>query len=174
MVYNPICAVVAPHYQHLFRKKLGMSATFVLRPQDMLDRDAVFNDDFEKFGRRPVDIDRTKAINLGWTPDQEVGIVPLPVEPEWRQSIEEKRSGMFNLGGTTLEMSPTHYVAIEGTRKHAIKIYKKTHILILASFTLSFNSSFLTKNALLPALLQHTKAYPFFVASFIKAFKDAP
>ena len=56
----------------------------------------------------------------------------------------------------------------------SLKLLKLKHSCGRTDFTLEFNSSFLTKKALLPLELVPTKLYPLDNPNLYRAFSDAP
>lgn len=127
------CAVVNPKYQHLFGKKLSLSATFICRPNNVMDIRAVFNDDVDKFGKKVVDIDELTARALGWICEKEGLIIPLPTTPEFLTSIKEKRPFQTNINGVKFNIHPPHFAAID-TLVNYILPMGKTHPLLLTTF----------------------------------------
>lgn len=127
------CAVVNPKYQHLFGKKLSLSATFICRPDNVMDIRAVFNDDVDKFGKKVVDIDELTARELGWICEKEGLIIPLPTTPEFLTSIKEKRPFQTNINGVKFNIHPPHFAAID-TLVNYILPMGKTHPLLLTTF----------------------------------------
>lgn len=127
------CAVINPKYQHLFGKKLGLSATHICRPDNVTNPIAVFNDDIDKFGKRIVDIDELTARSLGWICEKEGLIIPLPTTPEFLISIKEKRPFQTTIGGESFQIHPPHFAAFD-TLVNKIVPLGKTHILVLTTF----------------------------------------
>ena len=127
------CAVVNPKYQHLFGKKLSLSATHICRPDNVMDIRAVFNDDIDKFGERIVDIDELTARGLGWICEKEGLIIPLPTTPEFLESVKEKRPFQTSIRGEKFNIHPPHFAAID-TLVNYILPMGKTHPLILTTF----------------------------------------
>jgi hypothetical protein len=127
------CAVVNPKYQHLFGKKLSLSATHICRPNNVIDIRAVFNDDVDKFGKRIVDIDELTARGLGWICEKEGLIIPLPTTPEFLESVKEKRPFQTTIKGEKFNIHPPHFAAIDTLRKYILPM-DKTHPLILTTF----------------------------------------
>lgn len=127
------CAVVNPKYQHLFGKKLSLSATHICRPDNVMDIRAVFNDDVDKFGERIVDIDELTARGLGWICEKEGLIIPLPTTPEFLESVKEKRPFQTTIAGEKFDIHPPHFAAFDTLVNYILPI-GKTHPLILTTF----------------------------------------
>lgn len=126
------CAVVNPIFRHLFGKKLGVSATHICRGRET-SREACYNDDIEKFGKRVVNIDEIKARNLGWICEKECMIIPIPNEDRFMQSLEEKRPFELTIGQNIHRVYVPQYIAIDSLRKYILP-QNKSHILILSAF----------------------------------------
>ena len=134
VVTSSDCAVINPKFNHLFGKKLGLSATHIVRDPDICnDPTAVFNDDLEKFGKRVVDIDEITARSLGWISDKKGMIIPLPSSPEFLQSVEEKRPLEVTLDDESITIHPQYFVAVEGLVKYILP-QNKSHILLLSTY----------------------------------------
>ena len=127
------CAVVNPKYQHLFGKKLSLSATHICRPDNVTDLRAVFNDDVDKFGKRIVDIDELTARALGWICEKQGLIIPLPTTPEFLESVKEKRPFQMNIRGEKFNIHPPHFAAIDALINYILPM-GSTHPLILTTF----------------------------------------
>jgi len=127
------CAVVNSKYQHLFGKKLSLSATHICRPDNVTDLRAVFNDDVDKFGKRIVDIDELSARGLGWICEKEGLIIPLPTTPEFLESVKEKRPFQTTIAGEKFDIHPPHFAAFDTLVNYILPI-GKTHPLILTTF----------------------------------------
>lgn len=128
------CAVINPRFDKLFGKKLGLSATHIVRdPEICNDLSAVFNDDEDKFGPRIVDIDEITARSLGWISDKQGVIIPLPATPEFLQSVEEKRPLQVTIDDESITIHPQYFVAVEGLVKYILP-QNKTHILLLSTY----------------------------------------
>lgn len=126
------CAVVNPIFNHLFGKKLGLSATPIDRGGET-SINASYNDDLDKFGPRIVDICGIKARSFGWICEKEVLINPVPRNHDFITSIKEKRPFELTLGKKTHSIHPSQFIVLENLRKYILP-QGKTHILILASF----------------------------------------
>lgn len=133
MVDSSDCAVVNPKYQHLFGKKLSLSATHICRPDNVTDIKAVFNDDVDKFGKRVADIDELTARGLGWICEKEGLIIPLPTTPEFLESVKEKRPFQTSIRGEKFNIHPPHFAAIDTLINYILPM-GKTHPLILTTF----------------------------------------
>ena len=134
IVTSSECAVVNPKFDNLFGRKLGLSATHIMRDSEICsDLSAVFNDDIEKFGPRVVDIDELTARKLGWISDKQGMIIPLPTFPEFIQSIEEKRPLELTVKDESVTIAPQFYVAVEALIKYILP-QNKTHVLLLTPF----------------------------------------
>lgn len=133
VVNSSECAVVNPKYQHLFGKKLSLSATHICRPDKVTDLKAVFNDDIDKFGKRVADIDELTARSLGWISEKEGLVIPLPTTPEFLDSVKEKRPFQTTISGETFDIHPPHFAAISTLVDYILPL-DKTHPLILTTF----------------------------------------
>ena len=128
------CAVVNPIYQHLFGKKLSLSATHICRDLDKHgdDDSIVFNDDVDKFGERVVDINEIEAREMSWICEKDGLIIPLPTAPEFITSVEDKRPFELELGSETFRIHAVEYVGAVAVQKYLAG--RRSHILILVSF----------------------------------------
>lgn len=134
VVTSSECAVVNPRFENLFGKKLGLSATHIVRDPELCnDPSAVFNDDEDKFGPRIVDIDEITARSLGWISEKQGVIIPLPATPEFLQSVEEKRPLQVTIEDESITIHPQYFVAVEGLVKYILP-QNKTHILLLSTY----------------------------------------
>ena len=127
------CAVVNPKYQHLFGKKLSLSATHICRPDNVTDLRAVFNDDIDKFGKPIVDIDELTARALGWICEKQGLIIPLPTTPEFLESVKEKRPFQMSIRGEKFNIHPPQFAAIDTLINYILPM-GSTHPLILTTF----------------------------------------
>lgn len=130
MIQSSKCAVLQEQYDDLFGKKLGLSATHIERPNNCTDRNAVFNDDIEKFGPKVCRIDEIKAREMGWICDKEALIVPILETPDYLTSVKENRPLSLTLKGKTINIDPRFFPAISALINQVIPS-GKTHSLFL-------------------------------------------
>jgi superfamily II DNA or RNA helicase len=131
MVTSSSCAIINPKFDHLFGKKLGLSATHInrddVRVEDPL---AVFNDDVEKFGKRVVQVTEMQAREWEWICDKQGVLIPIPTEGVFEDAIEQNAAFELDLYGKTEKFNPVTFVGVEG-----IKLLSYNNkILVLASF----------------------------------------
>jgi len=132
MVTSSQCAVVNPANDSLFGKKLGVTATRICRGHERSPL-ACYNDDQDKFGKNIVRIDEIKARKIGWICEKECMIIPVPVQPELLESLEQKRPLQLTLGNQIHNIHVPQYTAIEALRKYILP-QNKSHILIMSAF----------------------------------------
>ena len=135
----PYCAIVNPKYRSLFGKTINLTGTPVDRANSKdkngnqcLIKEAVFNDDVEKFGIRAVTIGEIEARKYGFICDTECLIASMPATEEWLKSIKERRPIVledFDINNIPIEIQAE---LIAGLRAVELALESgKTHILML-------------------------------------------
>jgi len=133
MIQSDKCAVLQEQYTDLFGKKLGLSATHIERPDTCTDRNAVFNDDIEKFGPKVCRIDEIKAREMGWICEKEAMIVEIPETDDYLKSVKENRPLSLTLKGKTINIDPRFFPAVSALINQVIPS-GKTHSIFLTPF----------------------------------------
>ena len=131
-VNSPACSMIDPAFDHLFGKKLGVTATMICRGNDP-STFSCYNDDIDKFGSSIVNIDEIQARQLGWICEKEGMIIPIPHNERFMESFEQKRPFQMELGEQIFNIHVSHYVAVEGTVKFILP-QNKSHIILLSPF----------------------------------------
>ena len=116
MVTNSQCAVVNPKYNHLFGKKLGLSATHINRPEHITDIDAVYNDDLDKFGPCKSLVTEIEARSYGWICDKQGVVIPIPTDEIFASALADNAIFNIDMFGVTKSFNPVTYVGVEGIR----------------------------------------------------------
>lgn len=116
MVINSQCAVINPKYNHLFGKKLGLSATHILRPEHITDINVVFNDDLDKFGPCKSRVTEIEARSFGWICDKQGVVIPIPTDDIFTNAISENAIFNIEMFGVSKPFNPITYVGVEGIR----------------------------------------------------------
>ena len=131
IVHSPSCAIINPKFDHLFGKKLGLSATHITRDTELVtDMNAVFNDDEDKFGKCVVRITEFQAREWKWICDSQGVLIPIPTEDVFGEAIANNSPFELQLFGKTEKINPVTFVGVEG-----IKLLSYNNkILVLASY----------------------------------------
>jgi hypothetical protein len=116
MVTNSQCAAINPKYNHLFGKKLGLSATHILRPEHITDINAVYNDDLDKFGPCESRVTEIEARSFGWICDKQGVVIPIPTDDIFTNAISENAIFNIEMFGYNKPFNPITYVGVEGIR----------------------------------------------------------
>ena len=116
MVTNSQCAVINPKYNHLFGKKLGLSATHIHRPEHITDINVVFNNDLDKFGPCKSCVTEIEARSFGWICDKQGVVIPIPTDDIFTNAISDNAIFNIEMFGVSKPFNPITYVGVEGIR----------------------------------------------------------
>ena len=116
MVTNSQCAVINPKYNHLFGKKLGLSATHIHRPEHITDINVVFNNDLDKFGPCKSRVTEIEARSFGWICDKQGVVIPIPTDDIFTNAISDNAIFNIEMFGVSKPFNPITYVGVEGIR----------------------------------------------------------
>lgn len=116
MVNTLKCAAINPKNDHLFNKKLGLSATHINRPEHIVDISAVFNNDLDKFGPCVSIVTEIEARLFGWICEKQGVMIPIPTEEFFVDALATNSILEVELYGTIKQFNIVTFVGVEGIR----------------------------------------------------------
>ena len=116
MVNTLKCAAINPKNDHLFGKKLGLSATHINRPEHIVDISAVFNNDLDKFGPCVSTVTEIEARLFGWICEKQGVMIPIPTEEIFVNALATNSILEIELYGTIKQFNIVTFVGVEGIR----------------------------------------------------------